>query len=94
MEKVKMKIVSIEEEPAKNGGMHLRIKAKSDGKIFTFGVKEEDYLDESSRRRFHQSWIQTIHKAQIHEKKSKEQVTKDKEKVHSLVGEEVEESEY
>jgi hypothetical protein len=94
MTKIKMKVVSIREEPGRNGGMHLRIKVKSGENLYTFAVKEEDYLDENKRAGFHQNWIRTIRKAQTRAEKTKKDITKEKEKVRSLIGVEVEEDEY
>lgn len=94
MKKVKMKIVALKEEPKKNGGMHLRVTAKSEEKLYTFGVKEEDYMNEYTRERFHQNWLKQIKKAQAMAQRPKATIKKDKEKVQALIGTEVDESEY
>jgi hypothetical protein len=94
MEKLKMKVVDIEEHPTPNGLVQLKVIVKSGGKIFTFAAKEEDYLDELTRKSFHQNWLKQIKKVFAREHESGTEVKRRKNKMKDLKGAEVEEVEY
>lgn len=89
-----MKIVAIDKHKNRNGLITLNIKAKSEGIIYTFAVKEDDYLDEETRNSFHQNWLKTIKKSQVSGKMTKTDKGKREKKVKDLIGIEVEENVY
>jgi hypothetical protein len=91
MKKVSMQIMDVEENTNPNGVITLRITAKSEGIVYKFGAKEEDYLDEKKRETLNQGFLRTIRKSQENSrvtKSKREQNTKD---VKDLIGKEVEE---
>lgn len=94
MEKVRMKIVAIDEQENRNEITTLTIKAKSKDKIYIFAVKEEDYLDEKKRKGFHQDWLKTIKKSQVRAGMSKKNKEIKRKKVQDMIGSEVEEIVY
>lgn len=94
MKKVNMQIVAIEAQKNRNGLITLSIKVKSEEVLYTFAVKEDDYLDEKTRNAFHQDWLRTIKKSQVSKKMTKSDTEKKEKKVKDLIGREVEEIVY
>jgi hypothetical protein len=97
MKKIKMQILKISPEETPNGGILLRINAKSDGKTFEFGVKEEDYYDDITRASIHKNILKKLRKKQafnaLPEEERKKQKDKNDKKMAALVGSEIEDDE-
>jgi hypothetical protein len=61
MPKIKIKIVEIRKEPhEKTGKMLYRVFVESGGKIYRFGVRESDYLNDKLRESIHRTWLKSI----------------------------------
>ena len=93
MKKIKMKIAHITPETNPNGIIIYRIKVESDGQTYKFAVKEDDYLVEEKRKRFHAGWIKTIRNSQEAKTQSSAVKGSKQEKMKRLIGKEVEEDE-
>jgi DNA polymerase III delta prime subunit len=94
MKKVSMQIVDIEENTNPNGISILRITAKSEGIIYKFGAKEEDYIDEKTRKKLDQGFLKAIKKSQERSMATKTQIDQNAKNVKDLIGTEVEEVVY
>jgi hypothetical protein len=65
MPKIKMKIVEIRPETnPKTGRVLYRVFVESNGKVYPFGVRETDYLNETRRKSVHRAWLKTIREDQ------------------------------
>jgi hypothetical protein len=95
MKKISFNIDKITEEPNPQGAKKLKIRVRSDGLFYTFGVKKSDYLNDASRESIHAVWIRNIkeRKAETEYEKNPQKSKKVKNKLDALLGNAVEEEE-
>lgn len=94
MTKIKAKIVKIEEEPDNAGNVLLKIILNSNGEIYEFAARAEDYADERKRKSINRSFIKSIKARQIENAKSSEEKTKRADAIKALEKTEIEEEVY
>ena len=93
MKKLKMKIAKITPETNRNDITTYRIKVESGGKIYEFAVREDEYLNEEKRARFHARFFKTIRRSQEATMQSSIEKENKTKKRDSLIGKEVKEDE-